>query len=102
MDGAAVAVAEKELSDRSHDQNLGFSLDLVERRLEIGQGSAIDDLGGLHDLAGRDVEPGHISANILVPDDRKNATDGHREAFCRRKAEMTVCIWLNDDLNLPK
>ena len=80
MNGAAVATAKDELGDAGDDQNLGLGLDLVESGLEGGQSGAVDDLSCLHDLAGCDIQSRHVPANILIPDDRKNAADRHLEA----------------------
>ena len=66
VDGATEAICQQGIGDRGNDEMCSLDPDLLKRLIEGVGTSAVDDLGGLHDLARGNVEAGHIATNIGI------------------------------------
>ena len=83
VDGATEAICQQVIGDRGNDEMCSLDPDLLKRLIEGIGTSAVDDLGGLHDLARGNVEPGHISHNVSITDYREKLS--HRDDWMMAK-----------------
>ena len=68
IDGAAVAAGDEHLSHGRDDQHGRFLPDLVQRDIDGGDAEVVDDLCRFHAGTRRDVERGHVTANVGITD----------------------------------
>ena len=76
-DGAGEPVGDDELGQRCHNEDGGLRLHLLQRGVESRRMNAVDNLSCLHSLTRRDVEPGHITTDIGIANNRKELSGRH-------------------------
>ena len=72
IDCATIAVGEKWFCNAGEDADGWLGPDLRQGLVDWRHPVVVNDLGVLHDLAGSDIEPGHIATNVGISDDGEN------------------------------
>ena len=72
-DGPTVAISEEQVGQSCEDAEVGLSTHLGQDLIDGSSECKIDDLSGLHDLAGGDVEVGHVATNVGIANNCKKS-----------------------------
>ena len=76
-DSPTVSPRDQQVCDGSDDADLGLGPHFLKSHVDRTVAEVVDDLGGLHGLAGGHVESGHIPANVAISDDSKKPANRH-------------------------